>query len=410
MMGALDGLVRARIAESWFRGAEIRVERAGGLAVDHAWGHALLDGDCSLPMEEGALFDMASVTKLFTTTAILRLASLGRFSLSTRLGEIPGFLESLGRPEGTACEVGAAFGARGERAASGAAGGGKTKGTKAEDAEPARHATRILAGIDVASLLDHSSGLHYWHPFYTETGLSFAKIIGTILSLHPLVPGTVYSDLNFMILGRLVAFCHGGEGGLRQAMRELVLDPLGLAATGYGPVDPAARGLRGGPVVATEFGNRIEEGMVAAIGASFGGWRTKERAIRGEADDGNCHYYFGGAAGHAGIFSDTRDLCALGRLYLDGGRPGGGAGEAFLDPALVELACRDRGSGRGLGFQFGETYPGGGFGHTGFTGTCLYLNRDEGIVIAILSNRLHVPEPRRINDFFREVCEIIHAS
>jgi CubicO group peptidase (beta-lactamase class C family) len=373
MHDALDGIVRAQIAESRFACAEIRVELGSECLCDRVWGQPSLVGECDSELREGALFDIASLTKLFTTTAILRLATLGSLSLSSRLGEIPGFLESLGVSDG--------------------------------NSEHAPLAGRILSGIDVASLLDHSSGLHYWHPLYAETERGFAGILGKVLSLHPPVAGTVYSDLNFMILGALAAFVsgHAEAGGLRACMRELVFDPAGLAMTRYTPLYVHEVQSRGGQIVATEFGNRIEEGMVAALGMAWDGWRPKDRPILGEADDGNCHHYFGGAAGHAGIFSTARDLCALGRIYL-------GSGGSLLSPGLVDLACRDRGSGRGLGFQFGETYPEGGFGHSGFTGTCLYLNRERDLAIAVLSNRLHVPKPVRIVDFYREVFETVLAD
>ncbi len=373
---ALDSIVRSRIDDSRFACAEIRAELGGRRLFDAVWGWPCLVGDSEPPLVAGALFDIASITKLFTTTAILRLIGLGAFGLGTRLGEIPGFIGNLGNP-----------------------------GSADGNAAYARIAGEFLSNVDIASLLDHSSGLHYWHPFYVEEGLGFDGILGKVLSLHPPVRGTVYSDLNFMILGKLAAFAsgHGEEGGLRACMRELVLEPLGLSTTRYAPVNLREVESQSGQVVATEFGNRIEEGMVSALGIAWDGWRPKDRPILGEADDGNCHYHFGGAAGHAGIFSTAGDLCSLGRLYL-------GSGGGLIASELVDLACRDRGSGRGLGFQFGETYPDGGFGHSGFTGTCLYLNREKGLVVAILTNRLHAPEPMRITDFYREVSETVLAD
>jgi len=71
----------------------------------------------------------------------------------------------------------------------------------------------------------------------------------------------------------------------------------------------------------------------------------------------------------------------------------------FISPALKEQVFRDWGSNRGLGWQCGELYPHGGWGHTGFTGSYLYLNIQSGSIISILTNRQNVLQPRIINDF-----------
>ena len=329
-------------------------------------------------MTPASRFDLASLTKLFTTTAALRLATLGRLDLDATLSALePTRSLVWGRP-------------------------------LLADA---------FSHITIRSLMSHSSGLHYWYPFYAakarhpeggNTGVSteaqaarpeaagsdFAPILEEILARFPLVPGTIYSDLNYILLGKLVEAAAASP--LDQAFHELVGGPLSLEHTGYRPTS--------GPFVATEFGNRIEEGMVAELGLSFGGWRDRMRPNEGEPDDGNCHYYFGDVSGHAGIFSTVHDACALGNLYL-----GFGPGSGFLDPALAMEAGRDHGGGRGLGFQLGELYPEGGFGHTGFTGTYLYLNRERGLSVAIFANRLHVEQPKNINEWRKELVGSILA-
>jgi len=367
----LDEIAGRCLEAGFFRGAVLRAERgaergagrpAGGegrLLLERAWGHALYAGDERIPMESSMIFDMASVSKLFTTTAILRLATLGELGLDAKAADL------AARPE----DVGAGLAAR---------------------------LRASLGDVDVAALLAHSSGIHYWYPFYARSGEGFEAILADLLEAHPRRPETIYSDLNFMLLGRIIE--RMTRASLAEAVASLVLRPLGLERTSYGrPLGAAA---------ATEFGNRIERRMVADLGLSFDGWRDELRAIRGEPDDGNCFYYFGGAAGHAGVFSDALDLCRLGRLYLDGGRAGG---EEYLAPALVAEAMRDRGAGRGLGFQQGENYPGGGCGHTGFTGTYLHVNEPAGLVVAVLANRLHVAVPRDINPFRRELSEAVLA-
>ena len=357
-VGDFDILARRGIDEGNFAGAVLRVERHGVALFEGAWGEALHRGDASVPMSLASVFDLASLTKLFTTTAVLRLVTAGELRLDTRVAEL---LES--HPD-TLCPDGAL---RSRLVAS-------------------------LAGIDMAALLSHSSGLHYWYPFYTRLGDRFEAILADLLEAHPPSGETIYSDLNFMILGRLVEAVTGTP--LARAVEELVLEPLGLLHSSWSPPH--------GPPVATEFGNRIEERMVADLGLSFEGWRDPTRPLVGEPDDGNCHYFFGGVAGHAGIFSDARDLCRLGRFWLEGGR----LGEAsWIEAALAEAALRDRGKGRGFGFQLGDLYPGEGAGHTGFTGTYLHVNEGRSLVICLLANRLHVASPRDLNPLRKAISE-----
>lgn len=355
---AFDAVLRRGLEEELFAGAVLRVEGRGKMLFEGAWGDALRVEGERKPMVPSTLFDLASLSKLFTTTAVLRLASQGALAL---VDPVIDFYRRV-----------------------------------PEDGELLARLAGGLGGATVESLLAHSSGIHYWYPFYTRRGERFERILADVLEAHPRRPEVIYSDLNFMLLGRLVEIATGRR--LAEALRSLVFEPLGLDRASYGrPI---------GTVAATEFGNRIERGMVADLGLHFDGWRDESRPILGEADDGNCFYFFGGAAGHAGVFCDARNLCRLGELYRDGGRVGGAA---YLAPGLAEAAMRDRGGGRGLGFQLGENYPGGGGGHTGFTGTYLYVHAATGIVIAILTNRLHVPRPRDINPFRRELAREVLA-
>jgi CubicO group peptidase (beta-lactamase class C family) len=317
-------------------------------------------------MEISTLFDLASVTKLFTTTAILRLATQGALRLSDRVFALlaPSLASrGLGR-------------------------------------ELAARLAACLGVIDVAALLSHASGIHWWYPFYTRRGEAFESILVDVLEAHPPTGQVVYSDLNFMLLGRVVEAVT--KTPLPSAVASLVFGPLGLGRSSY------ARPL--GPCAAGEWGNRIERRMVAEAGLGFEGWRDESVPIRGDCDDGNCYYYFGGAAGHAGVFSDARDLCRLGRLFLDAGRLGTGRGAAWLAPALVREALADQGGLRGLGFQLGPNYPGEGRGHTGFTGSYLHINPARGLVIAILANRLHVAQPRDLNPYRIELSEAVLSS
>ncbi len=354
---ALGDLAREALALRLTAGLIVRIELDGSPLFERAYGYAVETACQKTPMTAETKFDIASLTKLFTTTAALRLATNKAIDLDATLGDI-------------------------ESAARMASG------------HPLLE--KAFSTITVRKLMTHSSGLHYWYPFYAAGGGDFASIMESVLERFPLGLEIVYSDLNYMLLGKIVESAsglpHGAvqEPALKAAMCDIVCGPLKLADTGYKP--------ELGPFAATEFGNRIEKKMVQDLGFTFSGWRSDSIPFVGEPDDGNCHYFFGGVAGHAGIFSTARDLCALGRLYLD---PKGHDG--FLSPGLVAEAGLDHGGNRGLGFQLGELYPDGGFGHTGFTGTYLYLNTEKRLAVAILANRLHVEAPQNINELRKSI-------
>ena len=367
-----------------FAGAVVRVEREGNLVAECAMGYALREEARQEPMSTDTLFDIASLTKLFTTTTILRFASLGLIDLDTPFSRQtwaePFLVAAQSYPE--LCE--------------------------------------LYDRLTPAALLTHSSGLPAWHPFYAARELlreqpheqllwsaqsridnrtmlptDFTPILHEILRVNPIQDRTIYSDINFMLLGMVAAHISGS--GLNEALETRLTRPLQLNDTAYGPCQRN--------VAATEFGNRIEMQMTADRGLSFSGWRPSDRAIRGEADDGNCYYYFSGVAGHAGIFSSAKDLCELGKLYLPG-RAAQGKEQEFIAPALVERASTETGAGRGLGFEFGPRYP-HGFGHTGFTGTMLYISPKQMMTAALMTNRLHVRTPHPIDDFRKAVVEAL---
>ncbi|MHB9154051.1 MAG: serine hydrolase domain-containing protein [Spirochaetales bacterium] len=367
---SINKIAQRAIASRLAAGMAVRAELGGGMLFEGAYGNACDTASRRDPMTVSTKFDLASLTKLFTTTCALRLATLGEINLDMKLSDI----EAMSR-----LALGFSL------------------------------AEKAFASITTRMLMTHSSGLHYWYPFYAArnarplpatrvpdrsaaSGDPFASVLEEMLERFPLGSGTVYSDINYMLLGKIIEGISGLP--LEKALRTLVSRPLGLADTGYRPGR--------GPFAATEFGNGIEEKMVADLGLSYSGWRPADLALEGEPDDGNCHYFFNDVAGHAGVFSTIRDACALGRLYL---APEARAG--FIAPELAAEARTDHGGGRGLGFQLGELYPLGGFGHTGFTGTYLYLHKASGLALAIFANRLHVEEPRNINELRREIANAV---
>lgn len=295
----------------------------------------------------GTWFDLASLTKLFTSTLLLGFVESG----SVRLEDDAAGL--LGR----------------------------------ETLPPALG--RALSGVTLERLLTHTSGLLPWYPFYTRSE-PFYTVLDALVAENGLPEGMRYSDLNFMLAGRIAR--RAADCPLPEAFRR-----AGISTAAEGPVflprgSAAAAQLRAGRHLAvSSYGNGEEERMCAQRGLAFSGWRSRDRAIVGEANDGNCWYAFGGISGHAGLFAPVEALVRLGQFYLKAG-------------GVFARATEDAGAGRGLGFELGDKYP-RGCGHTGFTGTSLWLSREEGVGAAILTNRLAQPgqeTPPDLTDFRRE--------
>jgi serine-type D-Ala-D-Ala carboxypeptidase len=351
-MSGMDGLLPALaplaerfIAEKYFPGVVVRVKHRWH-SWEHAWGAATTEGQTAEALTTRHLFDIASLSKLFTTSAILRLITFKELGEHTLVNEVLGFTDPAVR--------------------------------------------RMLATVDTAALMTHSSGIRPWFPFYTRSSEPFEAVLAHVAGRYPAETGVAYSDLNYMLLGRMIEKLV--DKPLDKSMQDLVFRPLEMKSATYRP-DPVR-------TVATEFGNRIEERMCTELGVAFTGWRPRDKAIRGDCDDGNCFYYFKGVAGHAGIFADAGDLEKLGEVYR-------GDYPSFINPDVLARATTDAGGGRGYGVQFGELYPGSGFGHTGFTGTYLYVNPQQDFIISILTNRLHVSEPKDIKTTRKELVDAV---
>jgi len=299
-----------------------------------------------------AVFDLASVSKILTGTMALKLIGEGKLSLDQSLSTL-----FQNEPLGPVTK---------ER----------------------------FKTITVKSLLTHSSGLPAWFPFYTQKG-SFWDVLEIALNTQPVQEGMAYSDLGFMLLGEAVRAVSGHT--LPQNL-ELLNGKLGTSFA-YNPQNPAA-------CVETERGNRIEEGMCAERGMSFDRFRSHKTHMRGEVNDGNAFYFWHGVAGHAGVFGIAADLLSLGELYLNGGKV---RGKQLIPASLVEESTVDYGGGRGLIWALSDIYI-AGFGHTGFTGTSLYLCRETGCAAAILTNRLVVEPAPNLRPFRTEAHEMIYGA
>ncbi|WP_221565379.1 serine hydrolase [Alkalihalobacillus sp. TS-13] len=301
-----------------------------------------------LPMTMNTVFDIASLTKIVTSTMILRLISKGDFQLHTHLDELLG----------------------------------------EQNAVLQAH----FKEISIFQLLTHSSGLLNWHPFYTNRQDLFSQL--TKFESYVFCKENVgYSDLNFILLGKVIEKTTGEP--LEQAFNRLIKEPLNLKTMAYGPVDQ-------GNVAATEFGNQIEMNMCEERRLSFDNWRNTNEPLCGEVNDGNTHYFFNGVSSHAGLFADIEDVCKIGGIYTEPDL----AEKAGIDAKFIEAAGTNLVGNRGLGFEFSSVFP-EGFGHTGFTGTSMFIHHPTKAVAILLTNRLHQTIPGNINALRTAVHETV---
>jgi len=368
-----------------FPAAVLHIRRAGAVVYEQAYGY--LDPEVRRrPTRSDDLFDLASLTKLFTATAFMTLVEDGRVSLDTPVAEVlPEFagMRSIGSTEDALSKT-------------------------IVPPDPQFAGQEVDAStITFWHLLTHTSGLAAWRSLYREGGKEgqaaplphripaalrvrrIAAIYGDGVQdgfAYPPGARVIYSDLGFILLGEAVARLAGVS--LEMYLRQAVLEPLGLRTTTYNPL---ANGFSPEQIVPTEFC----------------AWRRR-RCI-GEVHDENSAG-LSGVAGHAGLFSTAAEVAALGQLYLNRGVYNE---MRLLQPETVaEMVCVQVGGNednpRGLGWlrrssgysSSGRLFGPHSFGHTGFTGTSLWVDPDRELVVALLSNRVYYGRhPQPIMDF-----------
>jgi CubicO group peptidase (beta-lactamase class C family) len=214
----------------------------------------------------------------------------------------------------------------------------------------------------------------------------------------------VYSDLNFITVGEIVRAVSGKR--LDVFARENVFAPIGMKTTAFNPPEQwRAR------IAPTESRNRSLEYLKGAPQPEF------EQPIRGVVHDPTA-WRMGGVAGHAGLFSTAHDLALYARMLLSGGRS---QGRFFFGPLTVKAMTSPQSPRqaiglRGYGWDIDTAYsaPRGdifdsGFGHTGFTGTSLWIHPPTGTFIVVLTSRLH-PDGKGDATHLRGVIANIVAS
>jgi CubicO group peptidase (beta-lactamase class C family) len=343
----LDQVIGSAVFEGEIPGAVALVARKGKIVYRKAFGFRA-ERPALEPMTAKSIFDVASMTKVMVSApSIMLLVEEGKISLSDEVAEyIPEFNRR-----------------------------GKGK-------------------ITILHLLTHYSGLRpdldlkpKWEGYERAIELACRE-----RPVDP--PGTrfIYSDINYFVLGDLVRRIAGCP--LDEFARDRIFTPLGMNDTGFRPGKEKAKrivptGIRNGEVV------------------------------RGEVHDPTS-FRMGGVAGHAGLFTTVDDTAIWAQMILNGGVY---EGTRVLSPLTVERmttphASRGEADWRGLGFDIqtrfssarGDLFPVGSFGHTGFTGTSMWIDPLSETIVVLFTNRLHPDRNGNTVSLRQRVASVVAAS
>jgi len=321
----MDAAITDAIAAKKLPGGVLWLERHGQV-YHQAYGNRAL-APAEEPMSKDTIFDAASLTKVVACApAVMLLMERGKLKLEDRLeAYIPDF-----------------------------SGDGKEM-------------------VTIHHLLTHVSGLRPdidtkppWKGYDTAVRMACAERLQTL-------PGTAfrYSDINFFLLGDVVQRVSGRK--LEEFVSQEIFQPLKMADTGFLP--PKSKLDRIAPT------EPIDAGM-----------------LRGTVHDPTARF-MGGVAGHAGLFTTAADLARYARMLLNGGEL---EGVRLFKPQTVKLLTSVQTpemveARRGLGWDIdssysrprGKLFPIGSYGHTGFTGNCLWIDPFSKTFWIFLSNRVH---------------------
>jgi len=350
-------LVEAAIARHDLPGAVVLVGRGDTVVYRRAFGQRAV-APAPEAMTEDTIFDLASLTKVVaTTTSVMKLMEEGRIRLSDPVAT---FIPEFGKY-------------------------GK-------------------AGITIRHLLTHTSGLRPDLELEVEFSGAEEAIRRAVEEVPTSPPGErfIYSDINFFLLGEIVGRVSGQP--LDRYVKTHVFDPLGMKDTGFLPAEP----LRA-RIAPTE--------RCRTLAWPCGG--PEVPFLRGVVHDPTARR-MGGVAGHAGLFSTAADLSRFCRMLLGGGRLDGvrvlsAATVALMIAPSTPTGMRDV---RGLGWDLdstystnrGELFPIGSFGHTGFTGTSLWIDPASGSYVVFLSNRVHPDGKGDVNALRGRVATVAAAA
>lgn len=353
----VDSLMSTAVRDQATPGAVLAVARNGQLVRLRGYGHLDYADDSSVATP-GSIYDVASLTKVVaTTTAAMMLVDEGRLELDDAVvSHLPWWGEGDQRK----------------------------------------------ADVTLRQLLLHRAGLPPFRAFYRDIAgrAAYEEALGALpLDFDPGTE-TSYSDLGLMTLGFVVEAASGKP--LDVFLRERVWEPLGMVDTGFLP----------------------ERGLIPRIAPTEVDTVFRHTHVHGVVHDENA-FALGGVAGHAGLFSTAYDLALFAQMMLDGGIaeacvPGDGEGglcaglrsqdARLLAESTVGAFTRryDASASRAHGWDTPAAAPSSGeafsefaFGHTGFTGTSLWIDPQLDLFVVLLTNRVNPTRENRKHTAFR---------
>ena len=363
-LARMDGIIEAAIAKKELPGAVVLVSHHGRVVWRKTYGARAVEPQREA-MTPNTIFDLASLTKVVATaTSIMILVEQGKVRLADPAVKFIPDMKGDGRD-----------------------------------------------AITIEQLLTHTAG---FAPDFDlkERWTGYDEAMKRLYR-EPLrnPPGSrfVYSDISYIALGEVVHRVSGQM--LDEFARQNIFVPLGMRDTGFKP------DLKLSPRIAPTEKRRAQMNYLGDTGANAGA--EGEQWLRGHVHDPTS-FRMGGVAGHAGLFSTIDDLAIYCQMILNGGEY---HGARILSPMAVARMTRphavsEDGQARGLGWDFattfsankGDLFPLGSFGHTGFTGTSIWIDPASDTFLIFLSNRVHPDGKGDVTSLRGRVASIVAGS
>jgi len=323
----IDSCINAKV----FPSAQIFVSKKGEILANHGFGFHTYENK-SPPVNEKSIYDVASLTKILSTTPIImKLVSQKKISLSQTINQ---FFPNFSGP--------------------------------------------LKNNVTIMHLLTHSSGIEPYYEYFLENPIkSKLDIIQDIISRDLIFePGTdmKYSDLGIILLGEIIQIVQNKS--LNELTQKYVFNSFNMDNSCFLP-NENIRSL----IVPTEVDNQF-----------------RKRLVQGEVHDENA-FILGGIAPHAGIFSTAKDIGNYFQMLLNEGT---WLGKRYFKKSMINKFTAKskfpKDSDRAIGFDTpaqngkssaGDYFGPNSFGHLGFTGTSVWADPDEEIIIVLLTNRVY---------------------
>lgn len=349
VLNRIDEVVLQALHRGDTPGAVVLVARRGKVVFRKAYGNKTVKPRPEA-MKVDTIFDIASLTKIMATApAIMQLVEEGKLSLTDRVSDIlPDFAKSDKRKK----------------------------------------------EITIKQCLTHFSGLP---PLLDLTepweGIETAEKMAMKTKLqNPPNTKFVYSDVNYIIAAAIVRKLSGES--INQFTRKNLYQPLGMNSTTYTP-------------------DISWQPKIAPTEKRMGNW------LRGKVHDPTT-YRMGGISGQAGLFASADDVAIFGQMILNQGQF---QGVRVLHPRSIQTMIQNQapigqGVQRGIGFDIdspyssvrGDLFPKNSFGHTGFTGTSLWIDPNSETILVILTNRLHPEGKGNVVALRKRIANVVASS